>query len=125
MNELMRNLFELQSLEFEATPPPDSDERIASLRAKIPKPILSHYDRLGDQGKRGVAILRNQVCTGCHMNVPIGVVLDLKRGEDVCLCGNCGRYLHLPEETAAVDMSLTTKKTLKTGRRRKELAHAL
>jgi predicted nucleic acid-binding Zn-ribbon protein len=124
MNELMRNLFELQSLEFDETVRSDSEGRIAGLRAKIPKPILSHYDRLGDQGKKGVAILRNQVCTGCHMNVPIGVVLDLKRGEDVCLCGNCGRYLHLPEEAPAVDLSLTAKKVVKSGRR-KELAQIL
>jgi len=34
------------------------------------------------------------------MSVPVGVVLSLKRGTDVCLCGNCGRYLYLPEEPA-------------------------
>jgi predicted nucleic acid-binding Zn-ribbon protein len=92
MNELMQNLFELQSLEFETPLQPDSERRITGLRAKIPNPVLSHYDRLADKGKKGVAILRNQVCTGCHMNVPVGVALDLKRGEDVCLCANCGRY---------------------------------
>jgi hypothetical protein len=26
------------------------------------------------------------------------VALNLKRGTDVCLCGNCGRYLYLPKE---------------------------
>ncbi len=123
MNELMQNLFELQSLEFEETIQPNSEERVAALRAKIPKPILSHYDRLGDKGKKGVALVRNHVCTGCHMNVPIGLILDLKRGEDVCLCGNCGRYLHLIEEVATVAPSPSNKVSKRKGH--KELALAL
>jgi predicted nucleic acid-binding Zn-ribbon protein len=97
MKEIMKNLFELQSLEFGATITPSSEARIAKLRAKIPAPILAHYDRLSDQGKRGVAVLRNQTCSGCHMRVPLAVVMDLKHAEDVCLCDNCRRYLYLPE----------------------------
>src|SRR5580700_10390271 len=100
MNKLMLILIELQSLEFEETIRPDIEEHIAKLRAEIPKPILDHYDRLADKGKKGVAPLRNQTCTGCHMRVPVAVVMSLKHGEDVCLCDSCGRYLYLPEITA-------------------------
>lgn len=99
MSKIMKKLFELQQLEFEETIQPDSDERIAALRMKIPKPILAHYDRMCDNGKKGVALVRHQCCTGCHMQVPLGVVLDLKRGVEVCICGTCGRYLHLDEPT--------------------------
>jgi predicted nucleic acid-binding Zn-ribbon protein len=101
MKEIMQHLFELQLLEFDETIQPDSEERIAALRAQIPAPILAHYDRLADQGKKGVALLRNQTCTGCHMRVPLAVVMDLKHATDVCLCDNCRRYLYLPDETAA------------------------
>ena len=101
MKELMKNLFELQSLEFEDVVRPHTEERIAELRTKIPAPILGHYDRLCDQGKKGVAVMRNQTCSGCHMRVPLGVVLDLKRGDDVRLCDHCRRYLYLREETPA------------------------
>ena len=100
MKEIMKYLFELQSLEFDATIRPETEKRIAALRAKIPAPILAHYDRLADQGKQGVALLRNQTCSGCHMRVPLGVVLDVKHGHDVCLCDNCRRYLYLREETS-------------------------
>jgi len=125
MNELMRILIELQSLEFEETIQPNFEERIAKLRAKIPAPILSHYDCLGDQGKRGVAPLRNQTCTGCHMRVTVAVVLDLKHGKDVCLCENCGRYLYLAEITAE-DGAMAIKTTAAKHRNhRKQLAHAL
>lgn len=123
MNQLMRILFELQSLEFEETIHPDGEERVSKLRARIPKPILRHYDRLCASGKKGVAILSNQVCTGCHMRVPVAVELDLKRGEDVRLCDYCGRYLCLPE-IADPEGDVVAKKTCAPGGRT-QLAHAL
>lgn len=97
MNKLMQHLLELQLLEFNETVQPDIEDRIAELRAKIPAAILGHYDRLGDRGKKGVAVIRNQVCTGCHMRVPIAVVVELRRGADVRLCDNCGRYLYVED----------------------------
>jgi predicted nucleic acid-binding Zn-ribbon protein len=101
MKEIMKNLFELQTLEFEKTIRPDTEERIAELRAKIPAPILAHYDRLCDQGKKGLAVIRNQTCSGCHMRLPLAVVMDVRHALDVCLCDNCRRYLYLPEPTPA------------------------
>ena len=68
------------------------------MRGKIPPQILAHYDRLVARGKKGVALVRNQVCTGCHMRVPIGVIMTLKHDEDIQLCESCGRYLYLPPE---------------------------
>jgi hypothetical protein len=44
-----------------------------------------------------VALVRNQVCGGCHMRVPIGQITELMRGEDIQLCETCGRYLYLPD----------------------------
>jgi len=35
----MRNLFELQALEFDTTVKPETEERITHLRSKIPKPF--------------------------------------------------------------------------------------
>ena len=123
MKEMMRNLFELQTLEFEETIRPDIEERVAELRAKIPAPILSHYDRLGDKGKKGVAVLRHQTCTGCHMRVPLAVVMNLKHGADVCLCDNCQRYLFLEEDLAEAGELAAEKIPAKKSR--KQLAHAL
>jgi predicted nucleic acid-binding Zn-ribbon protein len=97
MKEIMQNLFELQTLEFDQTVRPHNEQRIAELRAKIPGPVLAHYDRLGDKGKKGVSVIRNQTCTGCHMRLPLAVVLEVRHAQDVCLCDNCRRYLYLPE----------------------------
>jgi hypothetical protein len=98
MNELLQNLLTLQAIEFEETTAKKSGTTIADLRGKIPPQILGHYDRLVVRGKKGVALVRNQVCAGCHMFLPIGVIASLKRGEDIQLCDSCGRYLYLLEE---------------------------
>jgi len=123
MNEIMRKLFELQTLEFDTTLRPDTEERIAELRLTIPLPILSHYERMGTRGKKGVALVSHQTCTGCHMRVPLGVVLNLNHGNDVFLCDNCQRYLYLPDDALeALDLADAPS----TGKsRRQQLAHAL
>jgi hypothetical protein len=99
VREVVGNLLVLQRLEMETKRLTAADkETITTLRAKIPEPILAHYDRMRARGKLAVAIIRNKVCTGCHMTVPIGVMAVLLRGDDIQLCGNCGRYLYLPSE---------------------------
>ena len=98
MQKIMQQLFELQALEFEKTIQPEQVPHVAALRAAIPQPILAHYDRMMVRGKKGVALLHHQTCSGCHMQVPLGVVLNLKRDEDVRLCETCQRYLYLPAD---------------------------
>jgi predicted nucleic acid-binding Zn-ribbon protein len=97
MNLALRNLLALQALEFEESPKKRAEPQIAELRAQIPPQVLAHYDRLRERGKKGIAMIHNQVCTGCHMRLPIGLINNLMHGQDVELCDSCGRYLVLPE----------------------------
>ena len=97
MNELLQNLVRLQAIEFEETIEKNAETAIAELRAKIPPQILGHYDRLVAKGKKGVTAIRGHVCTGCHMQVPVGAITTLKRGDDIQLCESCGRYLYLTD----------------------------
>ncbi len=97
MNNVLQNLLKLQALEFGEAATKSVEAQVAELRGNIPQPILGHYDRLRIRGKKGVAVVRNQVCTGCHMHVPIGQITVLMRGEDIQLCESCGRYLYLPD----------------------------
>jgi predicted nucleic acid-binding Zn-ribbon protein len=99
MNTVLQDLLKLQALEFGETTEKSVAAKAAELRAKLPPTIVGHYDRLRVRGKKGVAIVRNQVCTGCHMHVPIGTINELMRGEDIQLCETCGRYLYLPDAT--------------------------
>jgi predicted nucleic acid-binding Zn-ribbon protein len=128
MNELLQNLLNLQALQFGDLKEKNVEGRIAELRSKIPLPILGHYDRLLARGKRGVAIVRNQVCSGCHMRVPVAVVADLMRAEDIHICDNCGRYLHLASETENPFLDHLEEARVaekEKPRKRKVAAHAL
>ena len=125
MNNLLQNLLKLQALDFGETTPKGSEALREQLRAIIPQPILVHYERLTVRGKKGVAIVRNQVCTGCHMRLPIGTINTLMQGQDIQLCDTCGRYLYLPSpaETQAVEQAPAPKPAPRA-RKRKTLAHA-
>ena len=101
MNSTIQNLLKLQSIEFGDVK--GGEKQIADLRAIIPEPILGHYDRLRVRGKKGVAMVRNQVCAGCHMRLPIGVITVLMQDRDIQLCDSCGRYLYLELPAAPVE----------------------
>ena len=111
MKALLQNLIQLQTLESSGVKDKKVEASLAELRAKIPSQILAHYDRLVARGKRGLAAVRGQVCSGCHMQVPLGVVITLKRGEDIQICESCGRYLYLPPavETEAAEPAASPK----------------
>jgi predicted nucleic acid-binding Zn-ribbon protein len=98
MITLLENLLKLQELEFAEVSDTTAEASISKLRHKIPPPILQHYDRLTDQGKKGVANVRHQVCMGCHMRIPIGAIVTLMQDTDIQVCENCGRYLYLSPE---------------------------
>ncbi|HYG23024.1 MAG TPA: C4-type zinc ribbon domain-containing protein [Verrucomicrobiae bacterium] len=99
MNSIISKLLKLQTLEFDRTPSAAEAREITELRAGVPEPILGHYSRLIARGKKGVAVIRNQVCGGCQMRLPIGTINTLMRNEDIQLCDSCGRYLYLPDKT--------------------------
>jgi predicted nucleic acid-binding Zn-ribbon protein len=125
MNVLLTNLLKLQALQFGEIQEKNLDARKAELRETIPAQVLGHYDRLVARGKKGVAVVRNQVCTGCHMRLPIGTINTLMQGADIQLCEICGRYLYLPDpaESQFVEHVAATKPAPKA-RKRKALAHA-
>jgi hypothetical protein len=105
MNIVLQDLLKLQALDFGEATAKNVEAQTAALRGNIPQPIIGHYDRLRARGKKGVAVVRNQVCTGCHMRVPIGQITVLMRGEDIQLCETCGRYLYLPDPAEAEFLS--------------------
>ena len=121
MNAVIQTLLKIQALEFSEVPDPTSPAQIQELRTQVPTQILAHYDRLRIRGKKGVAIVRNKSCTGCHMQQPIGIITVLMRNEDIQLCDSCGRYLFLPPESEApvAEPVIAVKSAAKTTRARK------
>jgi len=125
MNDLLTNLLKLQALDFEETKQKDAEAQRTELRALIPQPILGHYDRLFARGKKGLAAVRNQVCTGCHMRLPIGTINTLMHGRDIQLCDTCGRYLYLPDPVEPPPAEPLPAKAARKTRKRKDAAHAV
>jgi hypothetical protein len=101
MKQLLNNLLKLQDFEFGDDDSPAAKTQIAALRAKIPAPVLAHFERMTKRGKKGVALVHHQTCTECYMRVPIGNYHRLMHATDLTLCDSCGCYLHLPEEELA------------------------
>jgi len=111
---ILNNLFKLQDLEIgnESSFAP----QITALRAGIPEIMLRKYDRMRANGKKGIAMVRNHVCTNCRIQVPIAVTASLMNGAESQVCGNCGRFLCLPDSTEmkveeVVALPVTRKKT--------------
>lgn len=117
----MQDLLELQTLEFGAGVGKEASARIAALRERIHPQVLAHYDRFRVRGKKGLVPVVNQVCSGCHMRLPLGVVMTLKHDQGIQLCDTCGRYLYLPEAIqGTVDGKSPTAKPARALRRRKK-----
>jgi predicted nucleic acid-binding Zn-ribbon protein len=99
MKNLMDDLLALQDLEFQTGQrSQEQEQRIQSLRERLPNPVLRRYDRLLARRKKGVAMVRHGVCGECHIKVAIGTLGALAFGTDIQVCGNCGRYLYLVED---------------------------
>lgn len=101
--KVIERLFELQELELGPNAGSAEAKRTSELiRKETPETILGHYDRLMARGKKAIAIVRRDVCTGCQMKLPSGPAAALKRDSDIAMCENCSRYLLLaPEELPA------------------------
>ena len=125
MNGILQNLLKLQGLDFGEQP--KNASQAAALRAAIPPTMLQQYERLRARGKKGIAVVRNQVCTNCRMQVPIAVVATLMRGTVIQVCGNCGCYLCLPDpaEAQVVNSPVTANPVPRTRKGKVRASRAL
>jgi uncharacterized protein len=82
-------------------------ERLATARkeredvfASLPKPTSNLYSRIKARIRDGVAVAeaRNRSCTACFMSLRPQVMAEIRRGEDIITCDNCGRILYYVRE---------------------------
>ena len=64
--------------------------------AALPKAMSSLYSRISARIRDGVAVAeaRNRSCTACFMSLRPQVMAEIRRGEEVITCDNCGRILY-------------------------------
>ena len=72
----------------------------------LPKPLSSQYSRIKARIRDGVAVAeaRNRSCTACFMSLRPQVMAEIRRGEDIITCDNCGRILYfVPAESVKAE----------------------
>jgi predicted nucleic acid-binding Zn-ribbon protein len=92
-------------------------ERLAAARkereevfASLPKPISAQYSRIGARIRDGVAVAeaRNRSCSACFMSLRPQMMAEIRRGDDIITCDNCGRILYVaPAEPVKADAAKT------------------
>ena len=72
--------------------------------ANLPKQLSNMYARIKARIRDGVAVAeaRNRSCSACFMSLRPQVMAEIRRGEEVITCDNCGRILYyVPSESIA------------------------
>ncbi|HEU4835840.1 MAG TPA: C4-type zinc ribbon domain-containing protein [Pyrinomonadaceae bacterium] len=92
-------------------------ERLATARkereevfANLPKPMSALYSRIGARIRDGVAVAeaRNRSCSACFMSLRPQMMAEIRRGDEIITCDNCGRILYVaPAEPAKADAAKT------------------
>jgi hypothetical protein len=78
--------------------------------ANLPKPLSAMYSRISARIRDGVAVAeaRNRSCTACFMALRPQVMAEIRRGEEIITCDNCGRILfYAPSESVQTDSVAT------------------
>ncbi len=76
------------------------------LFANLPKQMSGMYARIKARIRDGVAVAeaRNRSCTACFMSLRPQVMAEIRRGEEILTCDNCGRILYyVPTESLKAD----------------------
>ena len=91
-------LMTLQQLEREKRTSKNANIRsltrkINLLRIELDEAILHRFDRM--IGKDGTAVVeaKGGCCQSCFMNLSVGFQSLIKRGKDIYVCENCGRFI--------------------------------
>jgi len=74
--------------------------------ANLPKQVSNLYSRIKTRIRDGVAVAeaRNRSCTACFMSLRPQVMAEIRRGDDIITCDNCGRILYyVPAESLKAD----------------------
>lgn len=85
-------------------------ERRRHLASKMPKSLFSSYDRMS-RLRRGQALaeVRNDgICVACRVKVRPKIFSDVRKGDQLVTCENCGRILYYRTETSESAEAATT-----------------
>lgn len=121
VKRVLENMLALQNLELQTEKASDeSDRQIMLLRSRIPRRLLMHYDCLMANGRKGVALVRNGMCSECHQEINGNVLGAAACGHPVQLCSHCRRFLYLPvDETLGLPRTTPGARSINLNQRRR------
>ena len=76
----------------------EAAEQAAQQEAKKVEPsLLERYRSIKQHCTPPMAKLVEGQCSGCFMSLPSATLLELKNGEHIVECDNCGRIIYIEE----------------------------
>jgi predicted nucleic acid-binding Zn-ribbon protein len=77
--------------------------------ANLPSSMSGMYARIKARIRDGVAVAeaRNRSCTACFMSLRPQVMAEIRRGQEVITCDNCGRILYFVADPLKPDTAAT------------------
>lgn len=107
MKHILNQLIQLQELNFALSEQKASnpearltqlEESIAKLIEKLPEDIGSRYQRMHQRAPLVVVpIAHNNMCAGCGLAVPVALVNEVHKSEQIHSCPHCDRFLYYQE----------------------------
>ncbi len=71
---------------------------VAKAGKNVSSDLMEEYKRIKQHRPHPVAYFKNKRCQGCNMELPSSQLQELKAGDKIILCENCGRILFAVEE---------------------------
>jgi len=70
-------------------------QALAKAEGSVEKPMLAVYRRVSRGLKFPIIVgLQDGKCKGCHMKVSASVDVEVRKGNEITTCDNCGRILY-------------------------------
>ena len=69
------------------------EEAVNAAAQGISPEIIAEYTRIKGFRANPVAVLEDNRCNGCNMQLPAGIAAQIAKGDKIITCENCGRIL--------------------------------
>lgn len=70
------------------------ENTIQELINTVDQDLFKDYKRIRERKGSGIAKVKSDVCSGCHMMIPENLVENVKTEKKIVVCENCGRILY-------------------------------
>ncbi len=91
-SKTMKELEALESLLKE------KENDIAKIVERLDADSLRQYNSLRERKDKPIVNVRDNICLGCYMKVPMYQLEDLRKRSDLINCESCGRILYLRDK---------------------------